>query len=120
MEEWKEYRLGEIGTIVGGATPSTKDELNYDGDISWITPKDLSNYCDRFISRGERMITQKGYDSCSCKMLPEGTVLFSSRAPIGYVAIAKNELCTNQGFKSVIANTEIVNNINLLILSTCI
>ena len=110
MEEWKEYKLGEIGTVVGGATPSTKDPMNYDGDISWITPKDLSGYESMYIDRGERMITQQGYNSCSCKMLPKGSVLFSSRAPIGYVAIAANDLCTNQGFKSVIPNNKIVNN----------
>ncbi len=113
MEEWKEYKLGEIGTVVGGATPSTKDPMNYDGDISWITPKDLSGYESMYIDRGERMITQQGYNSCSCKMLPKGSVLFSSRAPIGYVAIAANDLCTNQGFKSVIPNNKIVNNIFL-------
>ena len=108
MEEWKEYKLEEIGTIVGGATPSTKEPQNYDGNISWITPKDLSNYSGRYISRGERMITSEGYNSCSCKMLPKGSVLFSSRAPIGYVAIASNELCTNQGFKSVIPDGRFV------------
>jgi type I restriction enzyme S subunit len=108
MEEWKEYRLGDIGTIVGGATPSTKEPHNYDGNISWITPKDLSNNSGRYISRGERMITSEGYSSCSCKMLPKGSVLFSSRAPIGYVAIASNELCTNQGFKSIIPNEQFV------------
>ena len=108
MEEWKEYKLEEIGTIVGGATPSTKEPQNYDGNISWITPKDLSNYSSRYISRGERMITSEGYNSCSCKMLPKGSVLFSSRAPIGYVAIASNELCTNQGFKSVIPDGRFV------------
>ena len=113
MEEWKEYKLGEIGTVVGGATPSTKDPMNYDGDISWITPKDLSGYESMYIDRGERMITQQGYNSCSCKMLPKGSVLFSSRAPIGYVAVAANDLCTNQGFKSVIPNNKIVNNIFL-------
>ena len=113
MEEWKEYKLEEIGTIVGGATPSTKEASNYDGEISWITPKDLSNYNNRFISRGERMISEKGFNSCSCKMLPKGSVLFSSRAPIGYVAIAEQDLCTNQGFKSVIPNENIVNNIFL-------
>ena len=113
MEEWKEYKLGEIGTVVGGATPSTKDPMNYDGDISWITPKDLSGYESMYIDRGERMITQQGYNSCSCKMLPKGSVLFSSRAPIGYVAIAANDLCTNQGFKSVIPNNKIVNSIFL-------
>ena len=108
MEEWKEYKLGEIGTIVGGATPSTKEPQNYDGNISWITPKDLSNYSGRYISRGERMITSEGYNSCSCKMLPKGSILFSSRAPIGYVAIAANELCTNQGFKSIIPDERLV------------
>ena len=108
MEEWKEYKLEEIGTIVGGATPSTNEPHNYDGNISWITPKDLSNNSGRYISRGERMITSEGYNSCSCKMLPKGSVLFSSRAPIGYVAIASNELCTNQGFKSIIPNEQFV------------
>ena len=108
MEEWKEYKLGDIGTIVGGATPSTKEPHNYDGNISWITPKDLSNNSGRYISRGERMITSEGYNSCSCKMLPKGSILFSSRAPIGYVAIASNELCTNQGFKSIIPDEQFV------------
>ena len=111
MEEWKEYKLGEIGKIVGGATPSTKDRHNYDGNIAWITPKDLSTNKNRYISCGERMISQKGLDSCSCSMLPPGSILFSSRAPIGYVAIAANELCTNQGFKSIVVNKEIADNI---------
>lgn len=113
MEQWKEYRLGEIGTVVGGATPSTKDASNYDGDISWITPKDLSVLTERCIYRGERMITQKGYNSCSCKLLPKGSVLFSSRAPIGYVAIASKELCTNQGFKSILPFQNIVDSMFL-------
>ena len=108
MEQWEEYRIEEIGTVVGGATPSTKDISNYDGNISWITPKDLSNYSYRYIARGERMITQKGFDSCSCRYIPKGSVLFSSRAPIGYIAIAEKDLCTNQGFKSIIPNTEII------------
>ena len=114
--EWKEVKLSELGDIVGGATPSTKEPLNYDGDISWITPKDLSTFSERYISKGERSITKKGFESCSCKMLPEGSILFSSRAPIGYVAIAKNELCTNQGFKSVIPNKKKVDNIFLFYL----
>ncbi len=108
MEQWKEYRLEEIGSIIGGATPSTKDSNNYDGNIPWITPKDLSNHKDRYIYRGERMISQKGYESCSCKMLPKGSILFSSRAPIGYIAIAGTEMCTNQGFKSIIPNTSFI------------
>ena len=108
MEEWKTYKLSEIGNIVGGATPSTKIAENYDGDIPWITPKDLSDFSGRFIKHGERNITQHGFDSCSCQMLPKNSVLFSSRAPIGYVAIAAAPLCTNQGFKSVVPNEEIV------------
>lgn len=113
MEDWKEYKLGDIGTIVGGATPSTKDSSNYDGNIAWITPKDLSNLNCRYISHGERMISQKGFDDCSCRMLPKNSILFSSRAPIGYVAIAQNALCTNQGFKSIIPNNEIVDSLFL-------
>lgn len=114
--EWKTVKLGEIGEVVGGATPLTKNPVYYDGEISWITPKDLANYSDRYISRGERNITEEGYKSCSCKMLPKGSVLFSSRAPIGYIAIAENDLCTNQGFKSIIPNADKVDNVFLFYL----
>lgn len=108
MAEWRTCTISDIGTVVGGATPSTKKVENYEnGNIPWITPKDLSNFKGRYISRGERNITEKGFKSCSTKILPKNTILFSSRAPIGYVAIAKNELCTNQGFKSVIPNENI-------------
>ena len=107
MAIWKECTLSEIGKIVGGATPSTKKEENYGGDIPWITPKDLSNFSGRYISRGERNITEKGLKSCSTQIMPKNSILFSSRAPIGYVAIADNDLCTNQGFKSVVPNDNI-------------
>lgn len=103
--EWKTVKLGDIGRIVGGATPSTKDLENYNGNIAWITPKDLSVFHGRYISCGERNITKKGLKSCSAQILPKNSVLFSSRAPIGYIAIAANELCTNQGFKSIIPNS---------------
>lgn len=103
----KTVSIGDLGKIVGGATPSTKIQENWNGDIPWLCPKDLANYNQRYISRGERNITQQGYESCSTKVLPTGTVLFSSRAPIGYIAIAKNPVCTNQGFKSIIPNDEI-------------
>ncbi|XME02350.1 restriction endonuclease subunit S [Lachnospiraceae bacterium C1.1] len=107
MSKWKTCIIGDIGTVVGGATPSTKKEENYlDGTISWITPKDLAGFSGRYISRGERNITEIGLNSCSTQLMPAHTVLFSSRAPIGYVAIAENEVCTNQGFKSVIPNTD--------------
>ena len=105
MAEWIERKISDIGTVVGGATPSTKKPENYDdGKIAWITPKDLSTFSSRYIERGERNITEIGLKSCSTQLLPPNTVLFSSRAPIGYVAIAANEVCTNQGFKSVIPN----------------
>jgi len=108
MAEWTKYKISDIGTVVGGATPSTKKSENYEnGDISWITPKDLSKFCGRYIKQGERNITETGYRSCSTQLLPRNSVLFSSRAPIGYVAIAAKELCTNQGFKSVIPNENI-------------
>lgn len=103
MAEWIECKIADIGTVVGGATPSTKQTENYDnGTISWITPKDLSSFNERYIDRGERNITEIGLNSCSTQLLPKNSILFSSRAPIGYIAIAANELCTNQGFKSII------------------
>ena len=107
MTEWKECTIADLGMVVGGATPSTKDPENYDGGmIPWITPKDLSNYSDRYISRGERNITEKGLNGCSTQLMPRHSVLFTSRAPIGYIAIADNEVCTNQGFKSVVPNEQ--------------
>ena len=105
MGNWKTCTIGELGTVIGGATPSTKESENYEGGtIAWITPKDLASFSGRYISHGERNITEKGLQSCSTQLMPAHTVLFSSRAPIGYVAIAKQEVCTNQGFKSVVPN----------------
>ena len=100
--------LSDIGTVIGGATPSKKRSEYYcSNGIGWITPRDLSNTGDKFIAHGTDDITDEGYASCSAKLLPEGSVLFSSRAPIGYVAIATDELATNQGFKSVVPKEEI-------------
>ena len=104
---YKKVKISDIGKIVSGATPKTKDVDNYGGSIAWITPADLSGYTSKYISHGSRNITQKGYDSCPTHLMPRGTVLFSSRAPIGYVAIAENSICTNQGFKSIVPNDDI-------------
>lgn len=100
---WRMGTLDEVGEIVSGATPLTDNPLFWsDNDISWLTPADISSQGVKFISKGERDITIDGYNSCSTKMIPKGGVLFSSRAPIGLMAIAVGNLCTNQGFKSVI------------------
>lgn len=102
--ECRKCRLSDIGRIVSGATPKTADSDNFGGSIAWITPADLSGYKGKYISHGAKSITEKGYNSCSTQLMPAGSVLFSSRAPIGYVAIARNPVCTNQGFKSIIPN----------------
>ena len=106
-ESFKIFKISEIGTIISGATPKTSDDSNFGGAIPWLTPADLSGYKDKYISCGARNITQKGYDSCSTQLMPAGSVLLSSRAPIGYVAIAKNPICTNQGFKSIVPKTNV-------------
>jgi type I restriction enzyme S subunit len=94
--------LGDIAEIVSGATPKTADPTLWDGEIPWLTPADLSGYREKYIAQGKRSITRKGFDSCSTRMIPSGSVLFSSRAPIGYAAINSQPVCTNQGFKSLI------------------
>ena len=100
--EWQEMAIGEIADVIGGGTPSTKEEANFNGDIPWITPKDLSGYPYRYISRGQRNITKRGLSESSARLLPGGAVLLTTRAPVGYVAIAKKALTTNQGFRSLI------------------
>ena len=102
------YKISDIGEVVGGGTPSTANSDFWGGDIPWISPKDLTGYKSVYISHGENFLTKTGLKS-GTKLLPKGTVLFSSRAPIGYVAIASNPICTNQGFKSIICNKEIIN-----------
>jgi len=106
--DWKLVKIGDVGEVIGGGTPSTKNESYYGDEIPWITPKDLSGYSKKYISKGERSITRTGLENSSAKLLPKNTVLLSSRAPIGYVAIAANEMTTNQGFKSIICNEDMV------------
>lgn len=97
---WIWTRLGDITNVVSGGTPSTSKEEYYNGNISWITPKDLSNYKEKYILNGARNITEEGLKKSSAVLLPINSVLMSSRAPIGYVVINKKEVSTNQGFKS--------------------
>ena len=102
-EGWKVGRLDEIADVVGGSTPSkAKPEYYTQKGIAWLTPKDLSNHPAVYTSRGEIDITEEGYNSTSTKLMPKGTILFTSRAPIGYISIAQNDICTNQGFKSLV------------------
>lgn len=106
MNNWKKVKLGEIGDIIGGGTPKTSEKNYWGNDISWVTPKDMSNAKSKYISKGERSITKLGLEKSSARLIPEGSVLFTSRAPIGYVGIAKNKISTNQGFKNIVVNSQ--------------
>lgn len=98
---WQWARMAEVSRVIAGGTPSTLDSTNFDGGtIPWITPADLSGFSEKTISRGARSITQRGLDTSGAQLIPRGSVLLSSRAPIGYVAVAGSQLTTNQGFKS--------------------
>lgn len=101
---WEVVEIGTVARVVGGGTPPSKDPTNFveNGGVAWITPADLSGYRQTHISRGKRSLSEKGFASCSAALVPEGSVLFSSRAPVGYVVIASNPVCTNQGFKTFV------------------
>lgn len=105
---WRWARMGDVAAIVGGGTPRTDRSDFFGGEIPWITPADLSRYTAKTISHGSRNITETGLNNSGARMLPENTVLFSSRAPIGYVAIAANPVCTNQGFKSFVLGPDLL------------
>jgi type I restriction enzyme S subunit len=96
--------LGELGYIVSGSTPKTHVADYWNGDIPWVTPADLSAHEGIYFHGSPKRITKKGLESCSAKILPPGSILFSSRAPIGHSAVTRIPLCTNQGFKSIVPN----------------
>lgn len=104
---WKDGVLSDLGTVVAGGTSKTKPEYYSEKGIAWITPKDLSLNKSKFISHGKIDISELGFSKSSAIKMPTGTVLFSSRAPIGYIAIAANEVTTNQGFKSIVPNENV-------------
>lgn len=106
MSAWPMFRLGECAEIVSGATPSTSEPSYWGGGISWATPKDLSELDGIYIADTPRKITDRGLQSCAAAVLPPESVLFSSRAPIGHVAINTMPMATNQGFKSFIPNRD--------------
>lgn len=99
---WAWARTESIAAIVGGGTPDTQRNDYFGGDIAWLTPADLSGYTAKHVASGARSLTEAGYQHSGAQMMPAGTVVFSSRAPIGYVAIASSSICTNQGFKSFV------------------
>src|SRR5260221_8750825 len=103
-EGWAWAKASDFATVVGGGTPrdaGNLDNFAVDG-VPWITPADLSGFTGVYIARGARNLSEIGFTHSSRRMLPQGSVLFSSRAPVGYCAIAENPVCTNQGFKSLI------------------
>ena len=100
-DSWEWVRLEEIGSIIGGGTPKTQIIEYWDGTIPWITPADMK-FIGKYAKRGNRNISSLGLQKSSAQLMPKGTVLFSSRAPIGYIAIADNDISTNQGFKSIV------------------
>ena len=100
-DSWEWVRLEEIGSVIGGGTPKTKIIEYWDGTIPWITPADMK-FIGKYAKGGKRNISSLGLQKSSAQLMPKGTVLFSSRAPIGYIAIADNDISTNQGFKSIV------------------
>lgn len=100
LNAWEQRKLGDLAEIVGGGTPSTSKEEYWDGEIDWYAPAEIAGQI--YVDSSERKITEDGYNNSSAKMLPVGTVLFTSRAGIGKVAILRKEACTNQGFQSIV------------------
>ena len=115
---WEVGKLSDIAEIFNGSTPSTKEDDNYGGNIVWITPKDLSDQQRKFTWYGERNITEKGYKDCNTTLVPKGTILLSSRAPIGLVSIAACKLCTNQGFKNIVPRNPVFSNYIYYVIKT--
>ncbi len=101
---WQYLSIRECCNVVSGSTPKRNKPEYWDGDIDWVTPKDLSNLNIPVLKEAPEKITKLGYKSCSTTLLPKGSILFSSRAPIGLIAIAGKKMCTNQGFKSLVPN----------------
>ena len=99
-DAWEQRKLGDLAEIVGGGTPSTSKDEYWDGEIDWYAPAEIANQI--YVESSERKITSEGFNNSSAKMLPVGTVLFTSRAGIGKMAILRKEACTNQGFQSIV------------------
>ena len=100
IDDWEQRKLGDIADIVGGGTPSTGNQSYWDGDIDWYAPAEIADQI--YANSSQKKITGLGYENSSAKMLPPGTVLFTSRAGIGKTAILTRKGCTNQGFQSIV------------------
>ena len=107
-KKWKWVRLNAVGKVIGGGTPKTGVSAYWNGDIPWITPADLGKNHDQIIYSGAKSITQKGLDESAARLMPKGSIVYSSRAPIGHIAIAGNDLCTNQGCKSFVPESKCI------------
>ena len=101
-DKWLKLSIGDVAHVIGGGTPNTNVEDYWNGNIQWFTPSEIGK--EKYVTRSERTLTQKGLDNSSAKLLPQNTILLSTRATIGECSIAKQECCTNQGFQSLIAN----------------
>jgi type I restriction enzyme S subunit len=104
QDEWKTKRLGDLADVVSGGTPKTTEPAFWDGGISWCTPTDVTGCRGKYLSRTERTISPLGLANSGARMMPSGALLLCSRATIGEVRIAGTGMCTNQGFKSLVAN----------------
>lgn len=109
-ESWEWVRLSDLGEIVGGGTPKTGNSEYWDnGNVPWLTPADMRSISEKYVRYGNRFITEEGLKRSSAKLMPKGSIIYSSRAPIGYIKIAENALATNQGFKSIVPYINHVN-----------
>jgi type I restriction enzyme S subunit len=106
-KSWESKKLGKVCEVVTGSTPRTDDLSNWEGNILWATPNDMGKLVGFTIDDTERKITEKAFKSCSTKLLPPGSVLLTTRAPIGHLAISLKPMCTNQGFKSLIPSSQL-------------
>lgn len=119
-QNWQKRKLKDVCRIVGGSTPSSGVPEFWNGEIVWITPTDLGKLKSVFIETSQRKITEEGYKSCATEIIPSGSVVMSSRAPIGHLAIVKTPFCTNQGCKSFIVGEETDSNYLYYLLKICV
>lgn len=101
---WTEAHIKRSFEVIGGSTPKTDTEEFWDGDVTWVTPADISGIGTVEVSKSKRSITKEGLSSCGTTLVPSGSIVVSTRAPIGTIAISGKELCTNQGCKSLVPN----------------